>query len=134
MRLLAAATCLLAWLFAIAPARAQPADEEPATPAAAEVRRFALLVGANDGGRERVRLHYANSDADAVADVMRNIGGVMANDLIQLRDPTPEDLDQAFDDMAAKLRAASSGGARTQLLFYYLLLRSLRRARLAARG
>jgi hypothetical protein len=134
MRLLAAAAGLLAWLLAVAPVHASkspeeprkyeaitaaPSMEEPITPAAAEVRRFALLVGANDGGSDRVRLHYANSDADAVADVMRNIGGVLRGDLIQLRDPTPEELDMAFDAMATRLRAASATGMRTQLLFYY---------------
>jgi caspase domain-containing protein len=131
--MLAVVACLLAGSFAAAPVRAgspeeprkyeaitaAPSMEEPITPAAAEVRRFALLVGANDGGSDRVKLHYANSDADAVADVMRNIGGVLSGDLIQLRDPTPEELDIAFDAMATRLRAASASGVRTQLLFYY---------------
>jgi hypothetical protein len=83
------------------------------------VRRFALLVGANDGGSDRVRLRYANSDADAMADVLRDLGGVGAGDLVHLRDPTPAEVDAAFDDLADKLREASDSGARTQILFYY---------------
>ncbi len=111
---------LVVWLGAAVPAHAEPEDDvEAATPASAEVRRFALLVGANDGGGERVRLHYANSDADALADVLRNIGGVGAGDLIQLRDPTRTELENAFSDMAAKLRNVEATGMRTQLLFYY---------------
>ena len=38
--------------------------------AGAGVRRFALVVGANDGGASRVRLSYATSDAQAFAGVM----------------------------------------------------------------
>ncbi len=110
----------LAWFIAFAPARlwAQPADDEAAA-ATAPVRRLALLIGANDGGSGRVRLHYANSDADALAKVLRDIGGVRATDLIQLRDPTPDELEAAFDGISRRLRDSASEGERTQLLFYY---------------
>lgn len=88
-------------------------------PDGAPVRRFALLVGANDGGPDRVRLRYANSDADAMGDVLRELGGVGATELVQLRDPTPDDLEAAFDSLARELKRAAATGARTQLLFYY---------------
>lgn len=99
-------------------AHAEPGDDEGAA-ANAPVRRVALLVGANDGGSERVRLHYANSDADALAKVLRDIGGVRATDLVQLRDPTPDELAAAFAEIAERLRDAETHGERTQLLFYY---------------
>jgi hypothetical protein len=41
----------------------------------AGVRRFALFVGANDGGDDRVTLRYAVSDAARVADVIPNCVG-----------------------------------------------------------
>jgi len=115
-RLLAIVICLCGLgLGARAGAREVPAPES----APSEVRRFALLVGANDGGRERVKLRYAHSDADAVGDVLRSIGGVQPSDLIELRDPTRVELDAAFIEMTTKLRAAAALGVRTQLLFYY---------------
>jgi len=103
---------LVAWLATGGLARAEPDEGAP-------VRRFALLVGANDGGGDRVRLRYANSDADAIAEVLRDLGGVGAGDLIHLRDPTPTEVEAAFDDLADKLRDAADSGARTQILFYY---------------
>lgn len=81
------------------------------------VRRFAVVVGANDGGAERVRLRYATRDAEAMSKVLRDLGGVAGNDLIELRDPTPDELREALEDIAARLRRA--GGARTQFVFYY---------------
>lgn len=83
------------------------------------VRRFALVVGANDGGRDRVRLRFATSDAEAVADVLQEIGGVRPDDLTVLRDPSPGELEAALREVATSLRAASQGGTRTQFLFYY---------------
>lgn len=113
-RALAIAACLVVWLLGLAPAHGapSPADNAP-------LRRFALLVGANDGGSERARLRYANSDADALAEVLRDLGGVGAGDLVHLRDPTPDEIDAAFDDLERKLQAAANAGERTQLLFYY---------------
>lgn len=112
---LAAVVCLLAWLLGGTHARAAA----PAADDGQAVRRFALLVGANDGGGDRVRLRYANSDADALAEVLRKLGGVGAGDLVHLRDPTPAEIEAGFDELERKLRAAADAGARTQLLFYY---------------
>lgn len=83
------------------------------------VRRFALVVGANDGGPERVPLQYATSDARAVTKVLGDIGGVAADDRIELSDPTPERLEDAFDDIAKKIEAARGPGVRIQFVFYY---------------
>ncbi|MBK8234604.1 MAG: caspase family protein [Deltaproteobacteria bacterium] len=111
----------VAWLCIGRPARAEPdgATEAEAEAATTPVRRFALLVGANDGGPERVRLRYATTDADAVATVLKQIGGVRDAEMVMLRDPTPEELDAAFEDLAQRVREAASAGMRTQLLFYY---------------
>jgi hypothetical protein len=83
------------------------------------VRRFALVVGANDGGSDRVRLRFATSDAEAVGTVMRDLGGVRSEDLTVLRDPSPAELEAALRRIASSLRAAAEDGTRTQFLFYY---------------
>ncbi len=100
---------------------APPSDTAEPTPAGtmASVRRFALVVGANDGGQERVPLQFAGSDAHAVALVLKDIGGVRSEDLIELSDPSPAELDSAFRAMSKRLRAAAGPSVRLQLVFYY---------------
>lgn len=83
------------------------------------VRRFALVVGANDGGDDRVVLRFANTDAQAVSSVLRNLGGVGSGDLESLYDPSPEQLMEAIDRMSKRIREARSGGQHVQFVFYY---------------
>jgi hypothetical protein len=83
------------------------------------VRRFALVVGANDGGTERVVLRYAGTDAAAVSAVLQNFGGVASGDLESLTDPTPEALSEAIERMSTRIRAARHGGQHVQFVFYY---------------
>lgn len=83
------------------------------------VRRFALVVGANDGGEERVVLRYAGTDAEAVSAVLERFGGVATGDLVRLADPTPEQLFEAIDVMSTRIRAARHGGQHVQFVFYY---------------
>lgn len=83
------------------------------------VRRFALVVGANDGGTERVVLRYAGTDAEAMSSVLQRFGGVSPGDLVRLTDPTPEQLEEAIDAMSKRIRAARHGGAHVQFVFYY---------------
>lgn len=84
-----------------------------------ELRRFALVIGANDGGSERVELRYATTDAQAVARVVQELGGVTPQDLELLLDPRHDDIDAGFAAMKRKLSAARSGRSRLELLVYY---------------
>jgi len=79
-------------------------------------RRFTLLVGANDGGAERVQLRFAHDDARSVQHVLSELGGVGATDETLLLDPDLAALRNAMDDLAADL--ASTEG-RKEVLFYY---------------
>lgn len=81
------------------------------------IRRYALVVGANDGGADRVTLRYAQSDAQAFLDVLTDLGGVAPRDAVVLREPDERALDEAFEDLANKVGGA--GNARTELIFYY---------------
>jgi hypothetical protein len=83
------------------------------------VRRFALVVGANDGGTDRVVLRFAGTDAEAVSGVLERFGGVAARDLVRLTDPTPEALLEAIEGMSTRIRAARHGGQHVQFVFYY---------------
>lgn len=111
MRALIALLALLA-----APALAAEAPQAPADAPAAI--RYALVIGANDGGRDRVRLRYATADADAFSEVMQTYGGVDADRLIAVHDPDRAAVDAAFSALHARL-GDGAGQGRTELLVFY---------------
>lgn len=81
-------------------------------------QRFALVVGVNDGGPERVRLRYAGTDALAVGRVLTELGGVHPDDAVVLLDVDREGLSDGLDRVAASL-AQVPPGVRSELFFYY---------------
>jgi len=95
------------------------AAEQSETAQVSEVRRFALVVGANDGGAQRVVLRYAVDDANAVAKVLVEIGGLRDGDRSLLRDPTAQELLAEVQRLSKRIRAARSSGANVQFFFYY---------------
>jgi hypothetical protein len=82
------------------------------------IRRFALVVGANDGGKHRAKLRYAESDARSFENVLHQLGGVRPKDTVFLSDPIHSELRQAFKRLRALLEA-SRGQRRLELVFYY---------------
>jgi len=92
----------------------------PLTPAQLQrTHRFALVIGVNDGGRDRPRLRYAGSDAKALSKVLAELGGVAAQDRLILDDPDVDELRGGFASIAKKAQAARSRNERVELLFYY---------------
>ena len=83
------------------------------------LRRYAIFVGSNDGGHERVRLRYAESDARAMAEVMQELGGIEFNDSMVLLAPTSYDLETAFLMMNRRVQQAHADARRVEFLFYY---------------
>lgn len=83
------------------------------------LQRFALIIGANDGGAGREKLRYADSDARAMVNVLMQLGGVRQQDVQLLNEPTPVALSQALDQLAQRIAAARAPGRRIELLFYY---------------
>ena len=86
---------------------------------ALSVRRFMLAAGANNGGPERVTLQYAISDAQAVARVFQELGGVEAADQIILRDPDRQMLMTGLEELAERAKAAKPQHTRVELIIYY---------------
>lgn len=82
------------------------------------VQRFALVISSNDGGSERVRLRFADSDARAVAEVLEHLGGVQRSDIVLLTDATSARLKEAFDALRERL-SAPRAAARRELFVYY---------------
>lgn len=86
---------------------------------AQSVKRYAIVVGANDGGEGRVTLRYAQSDARAVADVFHELGGLALADRYLLLEPGVADIQRAFASLQTKVREDRRHFSRTEILFYY---------------
>lgn len=100
-------------LLVLASAQAHASTSPP-------LRRFALIVGSNDGGGAgRETLRYAARDAANVADVLHQIGGVNKADLSLLREPDSASLDRAFDELSRRVRDERKKGQRVELVVYY---------------
>ncbi len=83
-----------------------------------QVRRYALVIGVNDGGVDRVQLRYAASDALALSRVLTQLGGVDPDDAVVLLDADRAGLSDGLDRLAVLL-AGASPDVRTELFFYY---------------
>lgn len=90
-----------------------------AAPARGEVRRFVVVVGANDGGEGRAVLRYAVDDAKSFAKVLGELGGAKPRDRIVLENPTTDDLVWNVGEMIDRANAAKRAGAHVQFIFYY---------------
>ena len=51
-------------------------------------KRIAVVIGANNGGKERVRLKYAESDARTFAHVLQSLGGIHHKDIHLITNPS----------------------------------------------
>src|SRR5262245_56493939 len=103
IRLVLLAACTVA-LLATLVARAASAG----APSPVRLRRFALLIGVNDGGGGRARLRYAVSDARAVARVLASMGGVAPADLVFVSDPSRAAILAAFQRMDELVRSGAA--------------------------
>jgi hypothetical protein len=111
-RLLFCVACALALLTGAVPNHASAATSTP-------LRRFALVIGSNNGGTVREKLRYAARDAKNIADVLRQLGGVEPVDLTLLSEPGKDELDRAFDTVSERVRADRKRGQRVELVVYY---------------
>jgi hypothetical protein len=97
----------------------QAATASPPASPSVRLRRFALLIGVNDGGPARARLRYATSDARSMARVLENLGGVTPGDLVFVETPTRAATMTGFERIDALMRANRTPGVRRELLVYY---------------
>ena len=107
--------CICTALLAL-PASAAPA---PVAASSTPLRRFALVISSNNGGTVRERLRYAGHDAETIADVLRQLGGVSQVDLDLLSEPDVRELDHAFDALSERVRTDRKRGQRIELVVYY---------------
>lgn len=83
------------------------------------LRRFALIASSNDGGTGRVPLRFADSDARAVADVLRHLGGLNERDLVLLTGARRASFETSFQRLRAAISQASGQTGRRELFIYY---------------
>ncbi len=91
----------------------------PARAGAGELRRFALVVGANQGAPDRLRLRYAIQDAERFARLITQMGGVSEADCLTLREPGRQPLLDALGVVRERSLQARRTGQRTEVLFYF---------------
>jgi hypothetical protein len=83
------------------------------------IRRFALLAGANDGGVGRTKLRYAVSDAQAVLNVLQEMGGVSPQDSRLLQDPTRDIFVKEIKRLGRLVTQARSSSPKVEIIIYY---------------
>lgn len=82
------------------------------------IRRFALVIGANDGGPDRATLRYAEADARTVAHVLTELGGVSPRDRVLVVDPDKLSLVSALGELRGRIEAVGLQ-QRTEVVVYY---------------
>lgn len=83
------------------------------------IRRFALVIGANNGGPRRVKLRYAVSDAKSILNVLETMGGVSADDSRLLVQPTRETFFWEINRLVERVERARANHPRVEVVLYY---------------
>lgn len=88
-------------------------------PAGVSVQRYALIIGANDGGLERIRLKFAVTDAEAFARVLTEMGGVPPEHAIVVREPDVNGVYEGLSRLEALLSTTRDANTRVEVVVYY---------------
>jgi hypothetical protein len=83
------------------------------------LRRFAFIVGSNQGSGVRIPLQYATSDAKSFAQVLLEMGGLNWEDSVILLDPSYVEFSQGMRKINGMVADASAYNERIEFLFYY---------------
>jgi len=83
-----------------------------------KVERYLLVAGANNGGTDRVKLRYAESDANSFAGVMSQMGGVAKNNVLRIFDPNAKAMQNGFAELEKRLQVKNDGVRREVIVYY----------------
>jgi hypothetical protein len=83
------------------------------------LRRFAIVVGNDEGGSGTRPLFYARDDAKRIASILQRIGGVRPEDSVLLLNGTADQLLAAMGDIERRSLEATRQGEHTALFLYY---------------
>lgn len=90
-----------------------------ANPAHADIQRYAVIIGANNGAADEQKLRFAESDATRVAELLSEIGGVPAENQVVLRSKTADEVRRALIATNERIRVGQRAGAEIVLFVYY---------------
>ena len=82
-------------------------------------KRFAIAVGANNGGPNRVLLKYAVSDAESIIRVFEEMGGVASKDRVLLANPNRNTFFSELEKLREKIKKSKAEHSRIEVIFYY---------------
>jgi len=103
------------WWRAACLAVALLATVHPAA-ARAEPNRFAIVIGANAGDADEPTLRFAESDAERVGTVLRQLGGFQPENVITLNDLRASEVRRALISLNARVRTLS--GESLMIVYY----------------
>lgn len=84
------------------------------------VERFAVLVGDNRGESDEPDLRYAESDAESLYEVLKEVGGFRPENMLLLRGEPSKVVERAIISMNDRIRGVSSrANTQVMLLVYY---------------
>ncbi len=89
------------------------------TAGSADVKRYGLIIGANNGGSSRVMLKYALSDAAAFKKVMNELGGMQESETLLLYNPDRRNYSSAMNQLRQKIAQNSGKYRKSEFFFYY---------------
>ncbi|SHI80071.1 caspase family protein [Fibrobacter sp. UWP2] len=84
-----------------------------------QINRYVLAVSANNGGKGRPMLRYAESDAKSFVNVLKEMGGVQPQNIVFVKGPSVEKLRHEMDALDKKIAQGKSTGGRNEVLVYY---------------
>jgi caspase domain-containing protein len=88
--------------------------------ASCAIERFALLVGNDTGAEHDAALKYAESDADRMARVLRDVGGFQPGNVTVLRGETADTVQRTLIALNDRIRSSvARPGTQVVLLVYY---------------
>jgi Caspase domain len=87
--------------------------------ARAEVKRYAILIGANRGAAHETPLHFAESDVDAVATTLVSLGGFQSERIVRLLAPTAPRVRKALMELGLRIQEDLRAGGGEAVLFAY---------------
>lgn len=85
----------------------------------ARINRYVVAISANNGGNNRPMLRYAESDAKSFANVLKEMGGVQAQNVTLIKQPSVASLQREFNNLDNKISQVKSNGGRNEILVYY---------------
>ncbi len=90
-----------------------------AAEARAEVKRYAILIGSNQGAAHETPLEYAESDVDAVAQTLISLGDYPSERVVRLKAPNAVRVRKALMELGLRIQSDLRSGGEAVLFAYY---------------